>query len=150
MLVQVSSGRELRQMIQDPLIPSVEIINDITLVRSEWPPEANGPDKVNGTTINVMKKFEIKACHPKAGQRYTIDAGDIGQIIFAFNELTITGDLRIVNPRASPRRNWLYLLVGALSVEDNGIISFQVGAGSSMPHTGPTTTHVLPHPVRLV
>lgn len=58
----------------------------------------------------------------------------VPQVIFVYGMLTWRGDLLIARPRASPRRAWLYLLVGAMSVEGDGVILFQVsGGGGSSP-----------------
>ncbi len=49
------------------------------------------------------------------------------QMVFVFGTLVIRGTLLLTNPHASARRSWLYLLVGALSVETDGVILFEVG-----------------------
>ncbi|KAG2500502.1 hypothetical protein HYH03_001280 [Edaphochlamys debaryana] len=120
--VSVRSGAELRQLLSDPLIPAIQVVNDITFVASEWPPETSGPADgqlfVNGTK-------EVYACHPNPTGRYTIDFGNLGQMVFVFGTLRWRGSLYMTNPRASPRRSWLYLLIGALSVETDGVIDFQ-------------------------
>lgn len=41
--IRVSSGKQLRQLMGDDLIPALEIVNNLTFVESEWPPEASGP-----------------------------------------------------------------------------------------------------------
>ena len=53
-------------------------------------------------------------------------------MVFVFGTLTWRGSILMVNPRASPRRSWLYLLIGALSVETDGVIQFTVGTVKSM------------------
>lgn len=123
---QVRTGRELRQMIEDPLIPAVEVIHDIVWSSDEWPAEADGPSPWFPGIILMNKTFTISACHPKPGARYTIDFSNLGQVLFVFGRLDWRGDMRMVNPHPSPRRNWLYLLIGALSVETDGIVSFKV------------------------
>ncbi|KXZ44771.1 hypothetical protein GPECTOR_62g886 [Gonium pectorale] len=133
--IKVSTGYQLRQLIGDPDIPALEIVNNVTLLASEWPPEASGP--ATGQLF-VNKTKEIYACHPEPGQRYTINWGDLGQVVFVFGTLRIRGSLLLTNPRASPRRSWLYLLVGALSVETDGVILFEgveIHSNTSSPFT---------------
>lgn len=77
--VRVSSGRQLRQVIGDPLIPSIEIVDHITFLPTEWPPEVSGPDDGQIFVNNGTYK-EIYACHPVPGERYTINFGDLGQV----------------------------------------------------------------------
>ncbi len=77
--VRVSSGRQLRQVIGDPLIPSIEIVDHIKLLPTEWPPEVSGPADGQIFVNNGTYK-EIYACHPVQGERYTIDFGDLGQV----------------------------------------------------------------------
>lgn len=52
------------------------------------------------------------------------------QMVFVFGTLVFRGTLLLTNPHASARRSWLYLLVGALSVETDGVILFEVGQHS--------------------
>ncbi|KAG2431643.1 hypothetical protein HYH02_013220 [Chlamydomonas schloesseri] len=133
--IRVSSGKQLRQLLSDDLIPALEIVGNITFVPSEWPPEASGPA---GGEIFVNGTKEVYACHPNPGSRYVIDFGDLGQVVFVFGTLTWRGSLLMTNPRASPRRSWLYLLIGALSVETDGVIQFtgvEVRSNVSSPFT---------------
>ncbi|KAG2483656.1 hypothetical protein HYH03_017459 [Edaphochlamys debaryana] len=129
--VVARSGAVLRQLLSDTFVTAIQVVNDITFVASEWPPEASSPDQgqvfVNGTK-------EVYACHPNPTGRYTIDFGNLGQVVFVFGTLRWRGSLHMSNTRASPRRSWLYLLIGALSVETDGVIDFEgVEIASTVP-----------------
>jgi hypothetical protein len=123
---KAANGQDLLKYLKDPAVTRIEVINNITLDPAVWPNEASGPNP-NGINITVGRSVEIRGCHPEPGKMYTIDFSDIGQVLFVFGRLKLSGDLYLTNPRASPRRAYLFSLIGAMSVEEDGIIDFQVG-----------------------
>lgn len=123
---KATSGQDLLTYLKDPAVTRIEVINDITLDPAVWPKEGSGPNP-NGINITVGRSVEIRGCHPEPGKMYTIDFSDIGQVLFVFGRLKLSGDLYLTNPRASPRRAFLFSLIGAMSVEEDGIIDFEVG-----------------------
>jgi len=54
-----------------------------------------------------------------------VDFGGLGTVVWVFGSMTWRCALHATNTRASPRRSWLHMMVGALSAEGGGIISFQ-------------------------
>ncbi|GIL53854.1 hypothetical protein Vafri_9483 [Volvox africanus] len=133
--INVDTGRGFKDLINDTAIPAIRIVGDIKLLASEWPPEASGPA---GGQINVTGYKEVFACHPVPGERYTIDFGNLGQVVFVFGKMHFRGSLLLTHPKPSPRRSWLYLLIGALSVETDGIIQFdgvEIRGNTSSPFT---------------
>ncbi|GLI68305.1 hypothetical protein VaNZ11_012666 [Volvox africanus] len=133
--INVDTGRGFKELINDTAIPAIRIVGDIKLVASEWPPEASGPAQGQ---INVTGYKEVFACHPVPGERYTIDFGNLGQVVFVFGKMHFRGSLLLTHPKPSPRRSWLYLLIGALSVETDGIIQFngvEIRGNTSSPFT---------------
>lgn len=56
--------------------PPPQVVGSLTVLPSEWPPEASGPA---GGQIFVNGTKEVYACHTTPGSRYTIDFADIGQ-----------------------------------------------------------------------
>lgn len=123
--IRVDSGAKLKELLADDLIKRMEIAADITFIKSEWPKESSSPLQ-GQLSIRRTRSLKIRACHPVAGQRYNIDFGNLGQVVFVFGNLTWKGDMHMVTTHGSPRRAWLYPLVAALSVEDDGVIAFEV------------------------
>ncbi|KAG2429807.1 hypothetical protein HXX76_010591 [Chlamydomonas incerta] len=69
---------------------------------------------------------EVYSCGPRLGPsqwgRYTVDFADLATFITVAGtgKLTWSGELLLTGTRPSPRRSWLWLLVGAMAPDANG------------------------------
>jgi hypothetical protein len=94
--------------------------------KSHLPSPNTTKQKQNTTPTKHHQKVEIRGCPARVGERYTVDFANLGQSVFVHGYLRWQGGLRLVNSLPSARRAFLYPLIGALSVEEDGVVAFEV------------------------
>ena len=95
-----------------------------TIIHSTNKPKKHKPKQNKNPTKTT--KVEIRGCPSRVGQRYTVDFAHLGQSVFVYGYLRWQGGLRLINSLPSARRAFLYPLIGALSVEEDGVVAFEV------------------------
>ena len=71
--------------------------------------------------------MEIRACTSKEDP-IIVDVNNVVRQVFVDGNMSWQGTIRFINSFPSPRRAGLFALISVLSVEDDGVIAFKVGA----------------------
>jgi hypothetical protein len=71
-------------------------------------------------------QVEIRACKGSADDPIIVDTNRLGQFICVYGYMLWQGNIKFTNIEPPPRRAFLYPLVSSLSVEQDGIVAFEV------------------------
>ncbi|KAI8466064.1 MAG: hypothetical protein J3K34DRAFT_524825 [Monoraphidium minutum] len=131
------SGARLKAQLADVGLRAIAVVKDIKFDEAAFPREDANRLR-EGKGLNVSHRVEIRGCSTDPFNPVVIDFGQLPQYVFVFGRMTFSGNLRLVNSFASPRRADLWELIGALSVEDDGAVIFD---GVEIVGTQPSPFH---------